>query len=382
MAENSKIEWTDHTFNPWIGCTKVHAGCEHCYAESLMDSRYGKVKWGPSGSRVLTSPANWRKPVQWNKAAAEAGRPALVFCASLADIFEAWGDKPVLDHKGLTLIGPDGLQRRTLADVRRRLFDLIDATPHLIWLMLTKRPGLVRAMWPDGKPRSNVWLGTSPCDQETADKAIPALLGVRDLCGGTFLSCEPLIGEVRLDRISIHHGDPYDGRDWHVTYDNVLTGFRAHKQGGWDDPKWKIDWVIVGGESGHEARPVHPAWVRSLRDQCAKAGTPLFFKQWGEYGTRSENISTGEPVFREFTSFQHWVAKAPTWVNGGTCVDVRGRVLTSGKGFQNASTECTFPVAILHRLGKKKAGRWLDGREWSQFPEAFQREAVDAGFVL
>ena len=207
MAENSKIEWTDHTFNPWIGCAKVHAGCTHCYAETLMDHRYGKAKWGVNGTRNRTSDANWRKPLQWNRAAEKEGRPALVFCASLADVFE---------------------DREDLVEHRRDLFALIDKTPNLIWLMLTKRPENVRRLWPEmhterpifpgmpgpmGQPmpcvvtmakRSNVWLGTSPCNQETADSAIPELLKVRDLCGGLFLSCEPLLGSINLrDRKSV-----------------------------------------------------------------------------------------------------------------------------------------------------------------------------------
>jgi len=168
-----------------------------------MDHRYGKAKWGPNGTRNRTAPANWRKPIQWNKAAETAGRPALVFCASLADVFE---------------------DREDIVEHRRDLFALIDATPNLIWLMLTKRPEAVRRLWPvyhdrqpvfpgcpgplgepqacivKGKQRTNVWLGTSPCNQETADRSVPELLKVRDLCGGTFLSCEPLMGAVDLTR--------------------------------------------------------------------------------------------------------------------------------------------------------------------------------------
>ena len=128
MAENSKIEWTDHTFNPWMGCMKVGPGCDGCYAENLMDHRYGRVRWGAGEPRVRTSTANWRKPVQWNRdASGRDGDRPFVFCASLADVF----DNEV-----------DPLWR---AD----LFALIDATPNLVWLLLTKRIGNVMKMVED-----------------------------------------------------------------------------------------------------------------------------------------------------------------------------------------------------------------------------------------
>lgn len=178
MAENSSIEWTTHTFNPWLGCTKVAPGCTHCYAEALMDRRYGKVQWGPNGTRVLTSPANWKLPLKWNREAdplkhtrklkdpidiiasasvelAYAYRPR-VFCASLSDVFEDWPG-PILNHKGEQMrverfANPDPdidmTIPATMDHVRQKLFALIDATPNLDWLLLTKRPENVRRMWP------------------------------------------------------------------------------------------------------------------------------------------------------------------------------------------------------------------------------------------
>ena len=156
MAENSRIEWTTHTFNPWMGCQKVSPGCDHCYAEALMDTRYGKVQWGPHGVRVRTAPANWRKPLQWAKAARVDGIRPRVFCASLADVF---------DNKA-----PDG--------ARADLFALIRQTPELDWLLLTKRPENIAKMlppdWGEGYP--NVWLGTTVEDQKRADHRVPILL--------------------------------------------------------------------------------------------------------------------------------------------------------------------------------------------------------------
>ena len=122
MAENSKIEWTDHTFNPWIGCTKVSDGCKNCYAESLMDKRWGKVKWGPQGQRQRTSDENWKKPFAWDRQAAKQGIRYRVFCASLADVFE---------------------DNDQVSDWRLDLFDMIKVTPNLDWLLLTKRPFFV-----------------------------------------------------------------------------------------------------------------------------------------------------------------------------------------------------------------------------------------------
>lgn len=282
MAENSKIEWTHHTFNPWMGCSKVHTGCAHCYAEELMDNRYGKAKWGPQGTRVRTTEANWRKPLQWDRAAASAGERHRVFCASLADIFENW-DGDIVDSKGRQLMKPDIQRRVTMDDMRVDLFRLIDATPHLDWLLLTKRPENVRRMWPEidiqsqqqaddrnerGEMyRRNVWLGTSVSDQETADKAVPKLLDCRDLSPVLFLSAEPLVGAVDLTYLrgrQFEWWDAFNGQ--HVTHSsqqNCPT----------------VDWVIAGGESGVSRRPMELRWAEYLRDQCRAADVPFFMKQ-------------------------------------------------------------------------------------------------------
>lgn len=156
MAENSKIEWTDHTFNPWIGCQKVSPGCDNCYAEALMDKRYGKVQWGPHGERKRTSEANWKLPLRWAKAARGTGRRPRVFCASLAD----WLDNKVPQ------------------EWREDLARLIAATPELDWLLLTKRIELFSRLspWPLSVPGgqlgfpSNVWLGTTAENQEQAER--------------------------------------------------------------------------------------------------------------------------------------------------------------------------------------------------------------------
>jgi len=255
MAENSGIEWTHHTFNPWMGCMKVSPACKFCYAERDMDNRFGRVSWGPAGTRVITSKANWKKPVQWDRDAKQRGIRYRVFCASLADVFEDWT---------ANMTNPDGqLGSATMQDMRSDLFRLIDATPNLDWLLLTKRPENIRRMWEpfdwqavgDMPRRPNVWLGTSV---ETAQYLgrIDALKASHGLCQNLFLSMEPLLGNVS-------------------TLGEYLDG---------------IDWVIAGGESGPEARPTNPDWFRSVRDQCQTNNVPFFFKQWGEFDSNGKRV--------------------------------------------------------------------------------------------
>lgn len=283
MAENSKIEWTHHTFNHVIGCTRVAEGCKACYAAEYA-KRYNVAEWGPKGTRVKTSADYWKQPIKWNRKAAEAGERHRVFCASLADVFEDWRGN-ILNSRGESFwecincdfistynpvktlraqgledacecaIGPN-FAPLGIASVRKGLFALIDATPNLDWLLLTKRPENIWDMWPPEhygptcvKPvqsRENVWLLTSIATQADAAKNIPELLKCRDLSPVLGISAEPLIGPVDLRR--------------------------------WLD---YLDWVIVGGESGHGARPCNIEWIRSIRDQCAAASVPVFVKQLG-----------------------------------------------------------------------------------------------------
>lgn len=266
MSETT-IEWTatvhngvvypGYTLNPWIGCQKVSPGCQHCYAETLMDHRYGKVKWGPLGTRLRTSVANWRKPVQWNKQAEQTGIRRRVFCASLADVFE---DRP------------------ELVEWRMELFQLIDQTPNLDWLLLTKRPENVNRMiadyagdcewlcWDGTNPRTNIWIGTSVENQEQADKRIPELLRVP--AAVRFLSMEPLLGKVALD-------------NGQVSYLTCASTHQCAAQDCTCPPYHGIDWVIAGGESGPQARPMQAEWALDIRRQCEESSTAFFMKQMG-----------------------------------------------------------------------------------------------------
>lgn len=252
MASNSKIEWTTHTFNPWRGCTKVSAGCANCYAET-MSKRNPKVLgiWGDNGTRVVASESMWRWPVKWNQAAEKAGERHRVFCASLADVAE--------DRSDVEL-------------ARWRLKKIICETPHLDWLLLSKRPeNYLRLFWgPEGWP-SNVWVGTSVEDQQTADERIPHLLRVP--AAVRFLSCEPLLGAINLT--------PHLEEITHSDETSIET-------------MTLVDWVIVGGESGPGARPCDIAWIRSIIGQCKAAGVPCFVKQLGSYARlRAHHMGSG-----------------------------------------------------------------------------------------
>lgn len=305
MGENSRISWTNHTFNPWVGCQKVSPGCTHCYAESQMH-RYGREVWGPTAPRERTTEGNWKKVMTWDRAAGAAGERARVFCASLADVFEARDD---------------------LDPVRKDLFELIMRTKNLDWLLLTKRPEeMVRRApkaWRDGWPE-HVWAGTTMESQEWWDKRFKDLLAVP--AAVRFVSIEPIVGPVdmgmALGDADCHH---CGARFWS---DEVFTGTDADKAKGGlkvmgyeanpdyagqpkaeeherevcphckdanfgtgdvgrrtesdsdeDDPDPRIHWVIVGAESGHGAREMNLDWVRSLRDQTKLAGAKFFYKQ-------------------------------------------------------------------------------------------------------
>lgn len=232
MGKDTKISWCDASFNPWIGCTKVHEGCKFCYAEELMDNRYHTVEWGATGTRKKTK--TWKEPVKWNKEAEKLGVKYKVFCASLADIFE---------------------DRNDLTPWRKELFKLIDDTPNLNWQILTKRPENIRKMW-EGGYRNNIWRGTSPCNQTTFDTSVIPLIQTNDLSPIAFLSFEPLIGPVTITECLINH----------------------------------IHWAIIGGESGDKARECKLEWIEDLKNQCIVAGIPVFVKQLGSNPTKQGNL--------------------------------------------------------------------------------------------
>ncbi|GJD55211.1 phage Gp37/Gp68 family protein [Methylobacterium dankookense] len=281
MAENSKIEWTHHTMNFWVGCTRISPACDNCYAASWA-KRTGQAQlW--DGQRRRTAPANWRKLVKWDAAAAAAGERHRVFSNSLADFF----DNQVWDRW------------------RNDAWHFIARAPNLDFLLLTKRPQNIAKMLPSpeigapawGEGWCNVWLGTTVEDRarlRNVDhlRAVPAIV--------RFLSIEPLLEDLgEID----------------------LTG---------------IHLVIVGGESGPGARPMHPAWVRRILEQCAAAGVAFFFKQWGDWG----------PDIPWFTGLNRELAR-----------------------MEGSRTGRWHPASDTFRVGKKAAGRLLDGVEHNGMPE-------------
>ena len=295
MGADSAIQWTHHTFNPWRGCTKVSPGCEHCYAETLSKRNPSTLgTWGPGGTRVVAAESYWRQPLRWNRDGAGSRARRRVFCASLADVFEDWrghvldsegnvlwrDPKGAVIRAGLTPVGnpiEQGYRTATLEDVRVRLFRLIEQTPHLDWLLLTKRPeNMARFALPDwarGWP-SNVWAMTTVENQAEAERRLPHLLAVPASVRG--LSVEPLVGPVSL-RIPFSRfaapGNTMHGADG--LYVNALRGVPG------DHPIGRVHWVIVGGESGPGARPCDVAWIRDVVRQCREAGVPVFVKQLG-----------------------------------------------------------------------------------------------------
>lgn len=351
MSENSKIEWTDHTFNPWEGCQKVGPGCDHCYAET-RNARFGggqAVNWGPGAPRRRTSPATWAMPRRWNAQAdafmAQHGRRQRVFCASLADVFD-------------NAVDPQW---------RADLFTLIHQTPNLDWLLLTKRIGNVAPMLAelahgndhdlkllDMMPLPNVWIGATIVNQAEADRDIPKLL---DLPARVrFLSMEPLLGPVNLER-------PRPGPDLEQGGGSKICQPWLIQSG--------IHWVIVGGESGPGARPMHPDWARSLRDQCQVAGVPFLFKQWGEWRPISQ-MSEGE----DRALWRSRVIAKPH-EDQANLDDIYGRVCTTestvihldGSVHHFLEPNAFPPGAMtMYRVGKKAAGRQLDGRIWDETP--------------
>lgn len=355
MSQETKIAWCDSTFNPWIGCTKVSPGCANCYAERDNGRRKWVEGWGKGIPRKRTSAALWKLPLRWNakaqsaeenwieavKACAgysgEKPRRPRVFCGSLCD----WLD--------------DEVPIEWLAD----LLQLIANTPNLDWLLLTKRPEnwsprlaavhkskfradtwTLASPWSQGEPPQNVWIGTTVENQEMANQRIPELLKIPAKV--RFLSCEPLLGMVNIrgylmDFVSRNPGmcgncGKTHGFDRCPNYGGVQPTDKEYGCNQFKRVDFAIHWVICGGESGPKARPMHPDWARSLRDQCKAAGVPFLFKQWGEWLPQYQAMQGGRTVNKL-------------------------QVHDFGGGIHS------------HRVGKKAAGRRLDGVEHNEFPQ-------------
>jgi protein gp37 len=258
MGDKTKIEWCDATFNPWIGCQKVSPGCDHCYAEGIA-YRMG-VGWGPVAERKLASDAYWEMPHRWARKAQQTGIRTKVFCASMADVFD----------------------NQVPYEWRNRLWELIRATPSLDWLLLTKRPENISRMlpadWSDDYGWPNVWMGFSAEDQPRFNhrwdimRNIPAAI--------RFCSYEPALGPL----------------------DFIGTGFGQ-------DIMDNLDWLICGGESGRNYRPMDPMWEGWIREQCRILEIAYFFKQLA--GKRP--IPSDFPLVRQFPVLRKEMARKPQY---------------------------------------------------------------------
>ena len=315
MAADTSIEWCDDTVNPWWGCVKVSPACAHCYAET-MDRRGlvdGGGHWGKDAPRFIRVDKAIAELERIARRSDKEGRPRRVFIASMADVFEDRAD----------LVEP----RKILWNALHRL---AGDKPRITPLLLTKRPDVMAAWaaehgWPAG-----CWAGTTVEDQRRADERIPHLLRVP--AAVRFLSCEPLLGAVDLRRVlAALHLDRLEGRPCDSTCPRC-----------WGP---QIHWVIAGGESGPGARPMHPDWARSLLDQCQAAGVPFFFKQWGTHGVVDKPQRDGFVAYTD-----------------GGAGDPHGGV------WDYASLQADRPHVLMERVGKKRAGRLLDGRTWDETP--------------
>lgn len=222
----TKIEWADYVFNPWIGCAKISPGCDNCYAERMDRRLFGGGHWWYNAVPRYQSDKYWSRPIKWNENAWNNRTRYRVFCGSMCDVFD-----------------------NASVDTQAKLWNLIMVTPALDWLLLTKRIGNAAKMLPGlwlNRPLQNVWLGATVVNQEEADRDVRKLL--QTPAAIRFLSIEPMLG-------------PIDLIPWLYTE--------------------RLNWVIVGGESGPKARPMYQEWVQSVRDQCVSAEVPFFFKQWG-----------------------------------------------------------------------------------------------------
>jgi protein gp37 len=356
MADKTGIEWTDATWNPVRGCSRVSEGCRNCYAERVAARFSGPGQPYEGLAKRVGGEARWTGKVRLIESALELPlrwrKPRRIFVNSMSDLFheeipDEWIDRSLAvmalcpKHKFQVLTKRPERMHVYIAGAIDRVCNAIE---HLRTDTIPVGPT------PHGEPGSrwwplpNLWLGVSVEDQATADGRIPNLLDTPAAL--RFVSCEPLLGPIDLTDScnGFHFSDFLRGRRWH---DGPPAGtIRTEEQGG-----TRLDWVIAGGESGPGARPCHPAWIRRLRNQCEAAGVPFFFKQWGAWAPvpQREDLPGKPKMIRAGDMFV-----APAGDRHEVGADLSSRLEATG--------------TPMRRVGKKAAGAMLDGREHREFP--------------
>lgn len=350
MADHTKIEWTDATWNVITGCSVVSPGCTNCYAMKLAGTRLRNIpsrvgltresKAGPVWNGTIRFNEEWLdQPLRWR-------RPRMIFVCAHGDLFAEGVTDAMLDrvfavmalapqHSFQVLTKRPERMREYLAD-KNRTFRIALATRDLALIPLEpiSSETMARLMW----PLPNVWLGVSVEDQTRADERIPVLLDTT--AAVRWVSAEPLLGPV--DFTSIDTGSGWvDSLQSYIRYPTATPGHFLNEPIDWP----RLDWIVAGGESGPGARPMHPDWVRSIRDQCATVGVPFLFKQWGRYLPQHD-----DPMEGYFSSVPN---------------DFGDHAVDRGWCFGRSPSQRPW---MMHDVGKKAAGRELDGVTHDGFP--------------
>jgi protein gp37 len=353
MGDRSAIEWTDATWNPVTGCSKVSPGCANCYAERLS-LRFGwsKYPWSAAyaAENVVLHPERLDAPLRWR-------RPRVIFVNSMSDLFHERVPFEFVSRAFQIMAACRQHTFQILTKRPERMAEWFAATkvegPDFTGLAAVSMPDSVYTTLTDAWPLSNVWLGTSVEDQRRAEERIPHLL--RCPAAMRFLSCEPLLTEVDLSPWLVYEGE-------HHRAEAMLAEYGASQP---------LGWVIAGGESGPGARPAHPDWFRSLRDQCQAAGVPFFFKQWGEWVGGAHvvppSMAPGKPTVQfESADWSRWVIDPSSDIRRAFCEQKPGRYAFN---WYERDTHEWGDGYFSALVGKHIAGALLDGRLWRQMPQ-------------
>jgi len=333
-VSKTKIEWADRVWNPVTGCTKISPGCQNCYAERMSKRLAGRCGYPKDDPFMVTlHPERLDEPLHWRKT-------SRIFVCSMADLFH--DDVPTKFIIDCLSIMAEAYQHTFMILTKRpeRMREILthETIANDVWLQTSRGVNAEPSPW----PLPNVWLGVTAENQEQANKRIPVLLQIP--AAVRFVSVEPMLGPVDLRNLK------YDGDILDAMAGEYLSTDGSEAYVPWN----KLDWVICGGESGPRARPMHRDWVRSLRDQCQAAETSFFFKQWGEWS----------PAEIEDDSYM---------LGGRAINDPRGGRMSVAKFPLHTRNNRYWRLDENHlavKVGKKIAGRLLDGREWNEFPEA------------